>query len=225
MRPVSAAQRPRRHAENPHGPTASASAHAARARERRRRGGRRGHQGAALGHDADRARLGHPDRLGDRRGEVVARAVGERPAVDDRHGDRLAGEEDRHRRAARQRAVGDAEQRVAHHLSARGVAAVEAGAEPGRTGGAVDRDAGGQRRGVGGLDLGAGDQRAHGEAADLVGAPTRQEGAVGRDHGGSGLPSTRRRPPGAGSAACARPARRPARRGSAACARASRRGA
>ena len=130
---------------------------------------------------------GHADRLGDRRGEVVARAVGERAAVDDGHGDRLAGEEDRDRRAARQGAVGDAEQRVAHDLSARGVLAVEARAEPGRAGGPVDGDAGGERRGVGGLGLGAGDQRAHGEAADLVGAPARQEGAVGRDRRGRGL--------------------------------------
>jgi hypothetical protein len=86
-----------------------------------------------------------------------------------------------------QGAVGDAQQRVAHHLAARGVLAVEARAEPGRAGGPVDRHARGERDGAGGLGLGAGDQRAHGEAADLVGAPPRQEGAVGGHRRGRGL--------------------------------------
>ena len=149
-----------------------------------------------------RSVCGEAEQVGGALRQVPLRLAAERAAVDDRGEDRGRAVVDGDDGAARERAVGDADERLGQLDPAGGLVAVEAGAVPGGDRGAEDRERelGRRRRGAGA----AADQRAGAELADLARLPAREERAVGLDRGlgllgprlGGGVEGTGRRPGG-----------------------------
>ena len=118
--------------------------------------------------------------------QVVVGMVRVRPAVDDRYDDRATAVVERDRRAARQRAVGDAEHAVAQLLATSGLLPPEPRTE--QRGDRLPVDGDRDRRGGGcGARAARGlDHRFDGEAADVVGAPDGCERSVLPDAGVGG---------------------------------------
>ena len=143
------------------------------------------------------------------RSSVAAPLIG--AAVDHRHGQRPAGVGDRDRSAARQRAVGDADDRARQRLAAGGVVAVEAGPVPGGDDGVEHRHAPGgrraqrARRGHGRLRRERRARDAQRELARAARRPGDREGAAGVPRSRSRSSSTRARPREPAATRCVRP--------------------